>query len=116
MDCCPHVARFRDRVVGEHTCGADEARKLVASLRALLRVVGPAVNRPNFVRGDGLDSVAQHLDRPFGPDGPSVVAERLRQRLMGEGEYAAATPPRVLLKRRTHEVIYVHQAERLDDR
>ena len=41
MDCCPHVARFRDRVVGEHTCSADEARRLVASLRALLPTLIP---------------------------------------------------------------------------
>lgn len=102
----PHVARFRDRIEPEGVCDADQAQRLAQQMRALLRMVGAATKHPGLVREHAIDSIGHYLDKGN--------AEACRARLMGTD--GASRPPRVILKRRTHEVLSVEQSETLDDR
>jgi len=106
MELFPHVARFRDRIEPEGACDDERARVLLQSLRALLRMVGPATRHPGLVREHAIDSIGKYLD--------PTHSEPVRMRLMGQD--GAARPPRVTLKKRSHEILSVAASERLEDR
>jgi len=104
---CPHVARFRDRIEPEGVCDAERGKRLLKAMRAFLRMAGPAVKHPGFVRPHAIDSIGNYLV-------DESRAEACRARLMGEDD--GAPPLRLTLTRRSHEVMSVAQSELLGDR
>lgn len=106
MSACPHVARFRDRVEPTGVCGREDAIKRVQAVRAVLRLMAVRVKHPGLVGEHAIDSIGKYLD----PTHP----EPARARLMGQD--GNPDPPKVMLKTRLYETLFVADAELLDDR
>lgn len=106
MHSCPHVARFRDRFEPTGVCGREDAIARLEALRAVLRLMAARVKHPGLVGQHAIDSIGYYLD--------PACAEPARARLMGEN--GNPDPPKVTLTTRTHETLFVADAEALDDR
>lgn len=99
-----HVARFRDRIEPDGRCNEEQSRRLLGSLRALLRLAGASVKHPGLVKEHAIDSIGKYID--------PVNDERARLMLMD----VKAEVPKVTLKKKTHAILSVKKSESLDDR
>ena len=105
MSSNPHVAKFRDGIEPSGSCDAEHSRRLLASVRALLRLAGAAVRHPGLVKEHAIDSIGKYLD--------PVNDERARLMLM---DGSAAELPIVTLKKKTFQILSIQSSEALDDR
>ena len=98
------MARFRDRLEPDGRCNDEQARQLLASFRALLRLAGVSLKHPGLVKEHAIDSIGKYID--------PINDERARLLLMSN----SAELPKVILKKKTHAILSVRSSEALDDR
>lgn len=122
---CPHVARRRQCIEPEGRCSPKQALECLKRLKPLLRIIGVRCNHPGFVCPNAHDSIGTLLCPATGPSSVTNVdpkAEQYRAQLVDLAGRDPDNPasmqglPSVQLQLRTHETLFVEDAEQLEPR
>lgn len=122
---CPHVARHSACIEPPGRCSPKEALGVLKRLKPLLRIIGTDCKHPGFVSPNAHDSIGTLLCPASGPSSVANVnpkAEQYRAQLV---DFDSRDPddastlnglPSVQLQLRTHETLFVEDAEKLEPR
>ena len=122
---CPHVARHSACIEPPGRCSPKEALGVLKRLKPLLRIIGTHCKHPGLVSPNAHDSIGTFLCPASGPSSVANVnpkAEQYRAQLVdldSRNPDDASTLkglPSVQLQLRTHETLFVQDAEKLEPR